>query len=189
MLSATGNALFHLIVMTSPFSVTTHSTASRLKLASTDGAQFQLASASPSGSSRRSGARVSDTLSASSLLDCAVVSADEVDKYLRGVDEPKRSTLQALRRHEEAIACYRTVLVTNPGYARAHNNLGTQLDALNRYEEAIACYHNALSIKPVRHSQCLIGAGLGSENNSFVRSATDRQSASAASWSPPDCSL
>ena len=32
------------------------------------------------------------------LLDCAVVSADEVDKYLRGVDEPKRSTLQALRR-------------------------------------------------------------------------------------------
>jgi uncharacterized protein YdhG (YjbR/CyaY superfamily) len=32
------------------------------------------------------------------LLDCAVVSADEVDKYLRSVDEPKRSTLQALRR-------------------------------------------------------------------------------------------
>jgi uncharacterized protein YdhG (YjbR/CyaY superfamily) len=27
-----------------------------------------------------------------------VVSADEVDEYLRGVDEPKRSTLQALRR-------------------------------------------------------------------------------------------
>ena len=33
-----------------------------------------------------------------SLLDYAVVSADEVDEYLRGVDEPKRSTLQALRR-------------------------------------------------------------------------------------------
>lgn len=27
-----------------------------------------------------------------------MVSADEVDEYLRGVDEPKRSTLQALRR-------------------------------------------------------------------------------------------
>src|ERR1700685_3934064 len=26
------------------------------------------------------------------------MSAEEVDKYLRGVDEPKRSTLQALRR-------------------------------------------------------------------------------------------
>lgn len=27
-----------------------------------------------------------------------MVSADEVDEYLRGLDEPKRSTLQALRR-------------------------------------------------------------------------------------------
>ncbi len=27
-----------------------------------------------------------------------MVSADEIDEYLRGVDEPKRSTLQALRR-------------------------------------------------------------------------------------------
>jgi uncharacterized protein YdhG (YjbR/CyaY superfamily) len=47
---------------------------------------------------QKSETRISDTLSASSLLDCAVVSADEVDKYLGGVDEPKRSTLQALRR-------------------------------------------------------------------------------------------
>jgi uncharacterized protein YdhG (YjbR/CyaY superfamily) len=31
-------------------------------------------------------------------LDCAAVSAKEVDEYLRAVDEPKRSTLQALRR-------------------------------------------------------------------------------------------
>ena len=31
------------------------------------------------------------------FLDCAVVSADEVDAYLRGVGEPKRSTLEALR--------------------------------------------------------------------------------------------
>ena len=36
--------------------------------------------------------------SGTSLVDCRVVSADEVDEYLRGVDEPKRSTLQALRR-------------------------------------------------------------------------------------------
>ena len=34
----------------------------------------------------------------SSFVDCVVVSAEEVDEYLRGVDEPKRSTLQALRR-------------------------------------------------------------------------------------------
>jgi uncharacterized protein YdhG (YjbR/CyaY superfamily) len=31
-------------------------------------------------------------------LDSATVSADEVDEYLRGVEEPKRSTLQQLRR-------------------------------------------------------------------------------------------
>ena len=31
-------------------------------------------------------------------LDLATVSAEEVDEYLRGLDEPKRSTLQALRR-------------------------------------------------------------------------------------------
>lgn len=37
-------------------------------------------------------------VSGPSFVDCVVVSADEVDEYLRGVDEPKRSTLQALRR-------------------------------------------------------------------------------------------
>jgi uncharacterized protein YdhG (YjbR/CyaY superfamily) len=37
-------------------------------------------------------------VSGTSFVDCVVVSADEVDEYLRGVDEPKRSTLQALRR-------------------------------------------------------------------------------------------
>lgn len=31
------------------------------------------------------------------LLDCEAVSAAEIDEYLRGVDEPKRVTLQALR--------------------------------------------------------------------------------------------
>jgi uncharacterized protein YdhG (YjbR/CyaY superfamily) len=37
-------------------------------------------------------------VSGTSFVDCVVVSADEVDEYLRGVQEPKRSTLQALRR-------------------------------------------------------------------------------------------
>jgi hypothetical protein len=34
---------------------------------------------------------------ASSRLDSAAVSAEEVDEYLRPVEEPKRSTLQKLR--------------------------------------------------------------------------------------------
>jgi uncharacterized protein YdhG (YjbR/CyaY superfamily) len=33
-----------------------------------------------------------------SVLDCAAVSASEIDEYLRGLGEPKRATLQALRR-------------------------------------------------------------------------------------------
>jgi uncharacterized protein YdhG (YjbR/CyaY superfamily) len=37
-------------------------------------------------------------LSASRVLTMAVVSAEQIDDYLRGVEEPKRSTLQALRR-------------------------------------------------------------------------------------------
>jgi uncharacterized protein YdhG (YjbR/CyaY superfamily) len=32
------------------------------------------------------------------VVDFAALSAEEVDEYLRGVDEPKRSTLEALRR-------------------------------------------------------------------------------------------
>lgn len=36
--------------------------------------------------------------SRSSDLDCGVVSAEEVDEYLRGVEEPKRAVLQTLRR-------------------------------------------------------------------------------------------
>ena len=31
------------------------------------------------------------------VLDCAAVSAAEIDEYLRSVDDPKRGTLQALR--------------------------------------------------------------------------------------------
>jgi hypothetical protein len=34
---------------------------------------------------------------ASSRLDSAAVSAEEVDEYLRALEEPQRSTLQALR--------------------------------------------------------------------------------------------
>jgi uncharacterized protein YdhG (YjbR/CyaY superfamily) len=38
------------------------------------------------------------SLTRPSFVDCGPVSAEEVDEYLRGVDEPKRSTLEALRR-------------------------------------------------------------------------------------------
>jgi len=53
---------------------------------------------SPSTRQSDEGVSAVRSCSGTSLVDCRVVSADEVDEYLRGVDEPKRSTLQALRR-------------------------------------------------------------------------------------------
>jgi hypothetical protein len=48
-------------------------------------------------SSNRSDGDLSSALtkSATVAVDCGVVSAEEVDEYLRGVEEPKRSTLQS----------------------------------------------------------------------------------------------
>jgi hypothetical protein len=37
-------------------------------------------------------------LSSGTLIDCAPVSAEQIDEYLGGVEEPKRSTLETLRR-------------------------------------------------------------------------------------------
>ena len=37
-------------------------------------------------------------MSSRTPIDCAAVSAEQIDDYLRGVDEPKRSTLETLRR-------------------------------------------------------------------------------------------
>src|SRR5437764_7724972 len=53
----------------------------------------------------------------------------------------------------------------------------------------IGSLNSTLSINPVRHSQYLIGAGLGSENSNRTSSSTDRQRASAALLSPASCSF
>jgi uncharacterized protein YdhG (YjbR/CyaY superfamily) len=44
------------------------------------------------------GLSFSECVPGSSHLNCGVVSDEEVDEYLRGVEEPKRSVLQTLRR-------------------------------------------------------------------------------------------
>jgi uncharacterized protein YdhG (YjbR/CyaY superfamily) len=63
------------------------------------------------------------------------VSAEEVDEYLRGLEEPKRSTLQALRRtileivpHAEQVISYRVPAfrvrgTTIAGFAAFQNHL------------------------------------------------------------------
>jgi Flp pilus assembly protein TadD len=58
------------------------------------------------------------------------------------------TALQALNRHQEAIAEFRAALALEPDYARAHAALGVELQALGRCEEAIAHYERALAIGP-----------------------------------------
>lgn len=49
---------------------------------------------------------------------------------------------------EEAVACYRRLLLLNPDYAGVHTNLGTALCELGRLDEAEASYRQALAIAP-----------------------------------------
>jgi tetratricopeptide (TPR) repeat protein len=56
--------------------------------------------------------------------------------------------LQALGRHDEAIAAYLTGLTLRPDDFEAHNNIGTILRTLKRYDDAIAHYKRALMLRP-----------------------------------------
>jgi tetratricopeptide (TPR) repeat protein len=58
------------------------------------------------------------------------------------------NSLQALNRHEEAIAHYSMTLADAHCSAQAHNYLGNSLQALDRHAEAIAHYVKALAIEP-----------------------------------------
>jgi tetratricopeptide (TPR) repeat protein len=55
---------------------------------------------------------------------------------------------QALQRHPEAVACYRTALKLEPGDAEYHANLGTALLFCKEATEAIACYEKAIECDP-----------------------------------------
>ncbi|MGE5468979.1 MAG: tetratricopeptide repeat protein [Ignavibacteria bacterium] len=49
---------------------------------------------------------------------------------------------------DAATACYREALGLDPGYAEAHNNLGSVLLLQRRFEEAEACLTTATTLKP-----------------------------------------
>jgi tetratricopeptide (TPR) repeat protein len=55
--------------------------------------------------------------------------------------------LYELKRFDEALACFNTVLAINPNVVEAHCNRGNALIALNRFEEALVSYDKALTIK------------------------------------------
>jgi tetratricopeptide (TPR) repeat protein len=58
------------------------------------------------------------------------------------------NTLEALRRHAEAIDCFRHALALRPDYPEAHNNMGNSFQAVGRNEEAAACYREAVALRP-----------------------------------------
>src|SRR5262249_25276232 len=51
------------------------------------------------------------------------------------------------RTNTEAIASYQQAIRLKPGYADAHNNLGTVLARHGRLDEAMSSYHQALHLK------------------------------------------
>ncbi len=63
-------------------------------------------------------------------------------------------TLSALRRHDEALACYDAVIALTPDFADAHMKRGLLLSQLGRFTDAIKSYDNALAIDP-RHLDAL----------------------------------
>ena len=57
------------------------------------------------------------------------------------------NALNALKRHDEAIASFDKAIALKPEFAEAHNNRANALYALKRLEEAIANYDKAITLK------------------------------------------
>ena len=53
-----------------------------------------------------------------------------------------------LAEHETALNYYNQAIELDPGYIKAHNNVGNALNELNRPEEAIVHYEKAISLNP-----------------------------------------
>ena len=53
-----------------------------------------------------------------------------------------------LRRHDDAIACYRKAIELTPNYSSCYSNLGIALCRKGLYEEAIAAFEQAIKLKP-----------------------------------------
>ena len=60
----------------------------------------------------------------------------------------RANQLDDLKRHEEAVACYRKALAIDPGFAEALCNLAGTLNELRRHEEAVASCERAIALRP-----------------------------------------
>jgi predicted O-linked N-acetylglucosamine transferase (SPINDLY family) len=56
--------------------------------------------------------------------------------------------LQALRRHDEALASYDRALALDARHAEVYNNRGNALAVLKRHDQALASYERAIEINP-----------------------------------------
>jgi tetratricopeptide (TPR) repeat protein len=59
----------------------------------------------------------------------------------------ERLPLQALNRHQEAVANYNKAIAIKPDYVDALFNRGNALQALGRFDDALASYDKALAIR------------------------------------------
>ena len=58
------------------------------------------------------------------------------------------NALQAARKLDEAVACYRRAIELAPALKEARNNLGNTLKDLRRFDEAIDCLRRTLELNP-----------------------------------------
>jgi tetratricopeptide (TPR) repeat protein len=56
--------------------------------------------------------------------------------------------LQAMRRHDDALASFDKAIALKPDFAETHSNRGAVLQKLKRYEDALASYDKAIALKP-----------------------------------------
>jgi uncharacterized protein YdhG (YjbR/CyaY superfamily) len=101
-------------------------------------------------------------------LDSAAVSAEEVDAYLAEVDEPKRSTLQALRR---------TILEIVPDAEQLISYRIPAFRVQGKIVAGFAAFRNHLSYLPFSGS-VLPQLADGLEDYTMTKSALHSQSAS-----------
>ncbi|MBX9828993.1 MAG: tetratricopeptide repeat protein [Xanthobacteraceae bacterium] len=58
------------------------------------------------------------------------------------------NVLDAMKRHDEALANFDEAIRRKKGFAEAHGNRGAALVALERYEEALESFKRAIALKP-----------------------------------------
>jgi protein O-GlcNAc transferase len=78
------------------------------------------------------------------LIEQAAAAAPDEPRHHFGLGQ----ALQALRRHEDAAAAYRRVLLADPRSADAHFALGIALQSLGDYAGAIGAYEAAVNFQP-----------------------------------------